>query len=305
MQGSAVNVIDALGEGFAVAPRALLALAVPVAVDLLLWVGPRLLPAPVVVPLATLLAGLEAAGAAGVGEALTAALAEANLLTLLAVGVLTVPSLMASGLPAAGTAWPLEHGWQTAVAACAALGLGTLLGALYVHLIIDELEGKAKPEGGLVRAVLSSTGRLLLWSLLIVGLAVVVVLPASLVTALLAQVHGALVTLVLVTSLGAALAMWFYLVFTGLAIVLQGVGPRRAMWSSAMVVARDPWRVLAFLLVVHVILGGTTVIWHRLAAAHVVGVLLAILGHALVATAISAAAIIFYGQRYRAWRGSR
>jgi len=101
------------------------------------------------------------------------------------------------------------------------------------------------------------------------------------------------------------LAVWvsIYIGFMREAIVISGLGPLRAIYTSFNVVRRNLWATLGFLLITLVISLGSGVIWHALVNS-TAGVLIAIVGSAYIGSGLIAARMAFYRERLRRWQAA-
>lgn len=130
------------------------------------------------------------------------------------------------------------------------------------------------------------------------GAIVLVSVPLTLLFTVLALVVPALAPLGLIV--GFVLLFWGY-VYTGFAVeavLLDGVNPLQAVINSIQVVRRSFIPTLGLLMLSIIILSGMTVLWRSLVV-HVPGLLIAIVGHAYIATGLLAARLVFYRERFR------
>jgi hypothetical protein len=308
------GIIDTLSAGFQLVNRAPWVLAVPIALDLLLWLGPRL-------SVATLgeraVAGLlamvteagAAAGAAAEGqvegfqqglEALRMIVSSFNLLSLLAFGGFAMESAVPLDQGGAAGRVELLSAGQVALVALVLILLGVALACLWLGAIAQ-----------LVRDGRGSAGRLL-YSLprywlavvgflaLLVGAALAITLPLMLLAAvaqLFVPALGTFLTLFVAVALQ-LLVIWavLYLFFFADAVVVSEVGPLRAAANSVRVVSLNFWATLGFIIITWVIMRGLHIIWQSLAQAPV-GLALAILGNGYVESGLAAASMLFYSNR--------
>lgn len=110
----------------------------------------------------------------------------------------------------------------------------------------------------------------------------------------------------LLGTLALALALWLviHLFFAEQAIFLSDVNAPRAMWYSIKVVRRNFWSAVGLFFLTNIILLGMAIAL-RLLFWHPVGVMAAIAVNAYVATGLATAAMIFYQQRAPAWQENR
>ena len=322
------GIIDSLSFGFQLIARRPWLLVLPVLLDLLLWLGPRITVGPLVsrfLPLLQIPAGMPE----DVGELvlvyrdmLEQMGEQWNLLSLLVRGVVSLPSFIASQInPSSPLGSPASLGLSSlggtlGWGALAAL-VGTLLGGLYLVLIARQLR-RLRPDPELQadptavqRSFPQRLGlillRLLFFSLLVfVGLLVIIV-PISLLGGGLGLISPNLAFSVmgLLSMLGGSLVLWigFILYFAVEAIVLDEVRVVQAVWRSANVVWRNLWPTLGLALLSYVIGAGFTLIWDRIGGT-TWGAALSILGTAYIGAAISAAGLAFYADRRHRWQES-
>lgn len=314
-----MGVIDTLSAGYRVIARRWWLLAIPVLLDLFLWMGPRLGVAGVVRDLSVAInppaqLGQEAAGALQQIQYLLDQLARANLWILLAWGIPGIPSLIAAVAPG-GLAAPITAGVIQVGTALQALGLafalvvvGVLLSSVYVvgvgSAVLQEFEPGA-PRRPFGRLVLSTWAQLLLFLLVILLVALMFSVPLMLLGGLLALVNPSvgMATLNLFSLLMLAVGVWMavYLFFAVDSIVLNGAHILRAMWNSANVVLRNFWPALGLIILIQVISVGMSLIWKQLTFSPW-GTAFAILANAFISTGLVAASFIFYLDRFKRWQ---
>ena len=290
-------------ETIALAVSALLVqplpLAVPILIDLYLWVGPRLSPAGLTEPLARLATEQPNAWPEGVAEGLTAFGGWGDLVA--AVG-LFVPSLL--GFVEAATPWSRPAGEPLGAALGTALVLLFLLVGLWVGMLFSTMLARMvrdePPIGaGWLRAATVAAFRYLGYWLLVGAAVGVVMIPTLLIGVVLAVVR--LEGLLALTVIAAALVGFACLAFVRDAIALVAVGPLRAVVLSFGVARRHPWPTVGFLVVAYVAAGALASLLAR-GTGTVAGVAVAVLAYAAVATALELARMQFFADRLRRWR---
>lgn len=322
---SRLGVVDALSLGFRMVAQRPWLLIPPVLLDLGLWFGPRLSIQPLVNRLLPLLqmpanAPQEMQQMAALSREMLEQIGERwNLLSLLARGVVSLPSFVADQIapPPAGTPSATVH--IAGVAAALGWGLlaglaGTLLGGFYLMLIAGQLRrwlpekaDQAHEASG--RHFLLRLGmtwlRLILLALLLLGSALLIIVPLSLLASLLSLINPALAfsSMSLLSLATGSLVLWlgFMLYFVTGAIVLDEVGIVQATWRSVNVVWRNLWSTLGLILLSYVIGAGFTFIWNRIAHS-TWGTTAGILGTAYIGAGLSAAALAFYADRRQRWQ---
>lgn len=307
------QLIAVLIEGYTTLNQRPWVLAVPVGLDLFLWLGPRILP----LRLAQLLASFWEARAPTMVDSLqidpdllaqgTAVLLEwgkqTNLTHLLAASLtpLLLPRLSAPALPGyTPPAWAPALGWILLPIPLALVALGLLFWTLFLVPIADLVRGSYEDSAPMLRRVaviwghvLQLLGAILIGGFLLLPLAGLLASTISLLSPLLG---AAMIYLLMGTILWAA----FYLYFTPSAILVSGVGPWRAIRYSWAVVRSNLWPSLGFLSLVSLVRLGTASLWQGVAG-HPLGVLAGILGNAYIVGGLATGGLIFYRNRLRAW----
>ena len=318
-----LGVIGCLTAGFEVVGRNLWLVILPVLIDLLLWLGPRLSMAPLFQEFVDALrmqpaADAEMARQLAQAAELAARLGEQfNLLSVISgLPLLTVPSLLAQH--ALGTSSPLGGADVLFVNGLLlpmvwSLGLtliGLVLGIVYlsglarrVHAMrpsvgrdpdSGDAEGAARATrewstvGKYVRALVFGAG------LLAVGTFVV---PLWLLlvglTVAFAPPLGFVVWLAS-TGLGSYIVL--HLMFVVHGVLLGGRGLLRAIWESAALIHSQLLSVIGLIVLVLVIYEGLGFVW-SLPSGDSWALLIGILGNACIATGLTAATFVFYQER--------
>lgn len=293
------GVIDTLSLGFSAITQQLWVLAIPVALDLYLWLGPRLSPIPLIQRASLYLPST------GLAIQLQELLAGFNLFSLLASAILAVPSLMAG----ATTVSPLGQmvikidgglpfmGWVLVL-----LPLGLLLGCLYLGLIAQKI--REKPYHSLLRRIWSYWLRVILLLLVFIGGVILLGFPLAIGFTLVSLLSESLAPILSTLLLALLVWIWFYLFFAIDAIVISDAGPLSAIWNSINVVRRNFWSSLGLIILINVIGMGLSLVWRALGA-NPWGLALGIVGNAYVGSGLAAASLIFYRDRYTSWLEER
>lgn len=303
-----IGVIEALSRGFEAAARTPWVIGLPVLLDLFLWRGPQLSAAPLVDRALSTYArlllprglGELAAPPPEALEAIREALSRFNLFGALALNLVAVPS-SAPARPALGPVVGVIEQPLPALSVILALEIvGMALGCVFLGAL-----GQRVRAGSVdLRALLASLPRFWLRFALIVlallALPLVVGLPTGLLlaaTALLSPlVAQAVGTMVLVAAQVATVWLVIYLFFMIDAVVVSDLGARAAVQTSVRIVARNFWPALGIILLSFVIAQGMFQIWSWISQSDV-GSLVAIAGHAYVASGLAAASMVFYWNR--------
>jgi hypothetical protein len=305
------GIIDTLSAGFQLVNRAPWVLAVPIVLDLLLWLGPRLSVTTLGERAASRLAGMvsEMGSAAAEGqiegfrqglEGLRLLARSFNMLSLLAFGGFTIESAVPLERGGIGGQIELLSAGQVVVAAIGLVLLGIALACLWLgqiaQLVRDGRGSAARLAQSVPRYWLAIVG----FVALLIGGGIAITLPLLLLAAI-AQVFvpalGTFLTLFVAVALQ-LLVIWavLYLFFFAHAVVVSEVGPLRAAASSIRVVSLNFWASLGFIIITWVIMRGLHVIWQALAQAPV-GLALAIFGNGYVESGLAAAGMLFYRNR--------
>lgn len=315
-----VSVIESLSQGFETVTGRLVLILLPLALDLLLWLGPHLSINPIVEDLldqftrAVAIDPSVAPVAATWRAILTPVAQRFNLFSLLSVpavprigclpGAWCLPSLMALRAPVAipGGKPPVipVGNWLEMITLVVAFYLiGLFLGAIYLGAIALQVrEGQFKWPA-VIRNVWGWWARIVAFAAIVAVLVVVFMTPVTLAALVASQVFGELAS-ALVYFTGASICLWglFYLAFVVQAVLLQGRGLWGAMRDSARVVRWNlPSSVGLFALIAGLSFG-LGVIW-SVPAEDSWLTLIGIAGHAYVVTSLAAGTFVYYKDRYR------
>lgn len=316
------GVIDTLSAGYQAVNRRPGLIAIPLLLDLFLWLGPRLSIAPLIrhaLTLYDLLMQQALAGATISPEQvsqLQAASAQVrqmaeqsatgfNLFSLLASGRLGVPSLLASVSPKAGFWSPpvatMDNGLVFLGLALVLLLAGLLVGALYLGAIVQGVRDDRFAPALLLRQVGRCWVRVVAYLALIVGLIFLLGAPFAFVLGLATLFSPLLGSFLL--GLAWVIGIWaaIYLFFALAAIFVSEVGPLQAIWHSFNIVRFNLWSTLGLIIVISVIGLGMPLLWEMFVG-NPWGVLAGIAGNAYIGTGLAAASLIFYRDRYAYWQ---
>jgi hypothetical protein len=301
--GPPAGVVDSLTAAFELVTGHPWLIITPLALDVFLWVGPRLSVAGLMEELA-----LDQTLQQMAGDLLGQLLAlgpRINLFSSLSLPLVGVPALMGGAIPentpistvsvqvTSFTSW---LGWF----ALLTMG-GLLLASLYLGLIGQALRG---PDSGLaVRGPLALAGRVLTLSrrLLVLGIVLLVLLIAVYVplfpVALIAGLLGGNVLMTSVLIFGFVLVV-FYLSMSVPGIFLYELPVVAAVLSSVRLVQRSLSGTAILFAVVLLIATGTNQLWH-MADDGSWFTLVSIGGHAFISTALAVAIFVYYRERVK------
>jgi hypothetical protein len=142
-------------------------------------------------------------------------------------------------------------------------------------------------------------GRVLLYLLLVIGVALLFGLPIGVLTYGAALLSPALASLVLSAVSVGVIWAGIYLFFVPEAIFLSGVGPLRAVKQSVAVVRLSFWPTLGLIGLTTLVLFGLGQVW-ELASERLTepwGLAVGVLGNAYIASGLIAASMRFYRER--------
>ncbi|MFQ5595407.1 MAG: hypothetical protein ACE5HA_14765, partial [Anaerolineae bacterium] len=307
-----LGVIDSLSAGLNLIAERPWVVAIPVLLDLWYWRGPRLSVAPLFKQIEQFLAqSMPATMPQGpvdfkvVQEMLATLGQRSNLFSLLSATVLGVPSLMAGG--DSGNAGIIEiRSWLVLAGAGALLMLaGLAIGCLYLTLILQGVEEERIESVALLNRAGTLWVRVVALLLLILFFAIALAVPFSFLLSLLTFVSSAAVSFLAGVFYMAIIWLGLYLYFVVYAIMVNRVGPIRAIWNSANVVARNFWSALVLVILIIVLTQGLALVWQRLGQANPIGMIIGIAGNAFIGSGLVAASLLFYRDRYQRWQEQR
>jgi hypothetical protein len=303
-------VIDSLSAGYRFLGRRVELIAVPILLDLWLWLGPQLSIAPLVEDFLryyeSATAGLEGIpdfGPVASPEDLLNASQASNLMdALVSRTLLHVPSLLATIGPVGG-----DNVYEISSAAMA-LGLFTLLGLLglligvfYMNLLASRLPigSGAKPAsaGELLTVVLRQWLKVILFIVVLTLFLFASALPLSVGTALLTLVSPALGALLIFVFMGAVFVIMFYLYFVTVALVLDDLPLHVAVIRSFTVVRGNFLATLLFIVLTLIISAGISGILSQVSRTFSMGLAIAIPVNAYIGTGLALALFVFYRTR--------
>ncbi|NLD73984.1 MAG: hypothetical protein GX649_14880 [Chloroflexi bacterium] len=324
-----MGVIDTLTAGFQVVVRKPWLLLIPLLLDLVLLASPKVSVEPLFEDMAAIAeetlglagevqpGGAEAAAAPSAGDAnvlaameqmdlLRAAMADFNLLSLLALNRLLLPSI--AGIraidPAADSVIQVGSMGQAAMIALVLVGLGLFLACAFWTLLAQQVRRDRNSLTDLGRQVpvfwlrMIAVGVIVLGFMLVLGVVGVLISLAAQVFALLGVAAVAQVVTGLLMYAMWLVVLWlmFYLVFVPQAVTLAEASPMGALRQSFIIVRATFWRTLILFVLVNIISTGLGYLWVLLMTS-LAGTLAAIVANAFVGTGLVAAMFIFFRDR--------
>lgn len=296
-----MKIIETLNVAFSMLFKKIWLVIIPVALDLFLWLGPKVSFEPLVrnwiALLQQTLQSVEVTAGTSSAELLVSALADiqttlgtTNLLSLLASGRVGVSSV--SGfLPVDSNAklvLQLTTNAQLFGMVVLILALGLLIACLFIGLIAQSVKG----EGLDIRAVLQKAPSHWL-RLVIIYLPLTFFLSAAI---SFSMILGPLAFLVMVGVLWLSL----YLFFVPQAVIMTGASPMEALRNSFIVVRLNFWSSFGFVILINIISAGFGLIWGRLVATPW-GTAAAIFLNAFLSTGLLAATCFYYDRQMAKW----
>lgn len=306
-----IGIIASITAGFETVNAQLGLVALPVALDLFLWLGPQLSVRPLVdeslrlLDEVTLGAGGLTPDATLLRQGLEQAALLFNLFSRLSTQPLGLPSLLAlrgSALTPLGQppVWPISNAGLYLVLFGAFSLVGLLFAALYFGGIAQQVRDGRLDFGQLGRQAWGNWLRLILFALL-AAIAVFVIGGPTVVMASLAGLASPVLE-VLISVLGTSLILWLLLfaVYAVHGILLQQRGLFGSLWDSLRLVQASLPQTAGLVGAVTLIYYVLGLVWN-LARNDSWLMVFGIAGHALVSTALIAATFVFYKDRYRWW----
>lgn len=316
MPAPPLGIIASIASGFETVSARLELILLPLALDLFLWLGPHLSVKAVLDQSLALLLSLLAtpAGVDGATAQSLAALRQQlkvvfttygerfNLFSRLSTAPLGLPSLiggrgvlLAPGRPPA--TWFVDSAPEYVLFFVSFSLLGLFLGALYFGGIAQQVRDARLSWRLLLQQVWGDWARLTALTTVAFMVIALLSLPLMLLAVLLALIHPLLAGFAVST-----VALWLlvYLGFTLHGIILQRRGLFGALWDSLRLAHVSLSQTLTLYTAVIFIYVGLDWVW-GLPADDSWLLLIGVLGHTVVATALVAGTFVFYKDRYRWW----
>ena len=302
------TLVETISLGFGAVNRCLWVLAIPVLLDVVYWLGPRLNVQPLVQQLIALSNAMERSALDAEAQQFWAQVGaqsfpfdlaqlglprQTNLFSPKYINLLT-PAITPPVPPIDPSVWHVGNlGLLLLVQILAVVG-SLLATSVYLAALADAVRGEQ--PGTAVRrwargfAAMLGIALVFTAALLLLGVPLVIgVTFTFLVSPTAAQV------LVLI-----ALALGFWMLFTvsfGFdAVFISQFGPLRALLVSLYIVQRSFWSAAGLFVLSWLILAGLSLVW-QLLAVNTLGLALAVIGSAYISSGLAAAHLVFYRDR--------
>ena len=302
------SLVETISLGFGVVNRCLWVLAIPVLLDLVYWLGPRLS----VRPLAQQLLSLSNALSQGTVDANVQQFwsdlssqsfpfdlaqlglpRQTNMFAPKYINLLT-PALTPPAPPFDPPIWQVGNlGILLLVQVLGIVG-SLLVTSIYLLVLSDALRGGG--GGAMLRRWARGFAASLGIGLVVIVLVLLGSVPLAVVVTLTFLVSPTLAQLLVVIVLALFLWLLFTASFSLDAVFMSDSGPFRALLTSLYVVQRSLWSAAGLFLLSWVILTGLSLAWQILATT-TAGLLMAIVGSAYISSGLAAAHLIFYRDR--------
>ena len=307
-----MGVIESLSAGYRFLGRRLELLLIPILLDLLFWLGPRLSVAPLFQQLSafyTQAANVEGMPTemADMSEQMALLLQQtgesSNLLGALAnSSLLHVPSLIASGIiPGANSVIEVQSPLAAVLLLISFSLIGVLLGVIYMDMLARHLPLGDGPKplnfADFASVVLRHWLMVLLYVAFLVVAGVIGSIPIALVVTALSLISPFISSLLLMLLSGTLLVIFFYLYFVAAALIMDNLPVHRAIIQSFVLVRRNFWATLGFVVLYNVIMLGFAYLMTGVASITPIGTIAAILVYAYIGSGLAMALLVFYRTR--------
>ncbi|MEA3341112.1 MAG: hypothetical protein U9R15_14200, partial [Chloroflexota bacterium] len=318
-----LGVIGCLMTGFDIVSRRLWLIALPVLLDMFLWLGPRLSVSPLLRGLVAFLRTQPAPDSTTARQVMEATRyleqvsAHINLLALLSrLPLLNVPSLLAWRMPASPLGEPQEV-LVTGLLSLASWGIlliptGLVLGFLYLNGLARHIRGtrssdEQKPASdeaeGTEQATVEREGawrfiRVLLFAAGLLAAGAIITPPWLLVVGTVEALVPGMGFWLLIFSMGLAGYLGLHLLFVVPGVMVGGRGLWQATWESVGLTHTQLFPMMGLILLAAVIYGGLSYVW-LLPSTDSWALLVGIVGNGCIATGLTAAGFVFYQERIR------
>lgn len=310
-----MGIVDSLSAGYRFLVRHLELLILPLLLDALLWVAPRLSVAPLFAQIAELYEGMEGNETLGsmseqMPQLLTMVGESSNLMEFLVSRTLYhMPSLLINvpQLKQNHVSIQVDSALVAGVMALVMGVIGVALGVLYMNLLARALplgEGQ-KPitTSMLLGRVIRHWWRTLLFVLGVALLLLMIYIPAAIGTTLLMLLSPALGGGVMMLLSSLSMVLFFYLYFVTVGLVMDNLPIAQAVVRSVLLVRHNFWTTLGFVVVSSLISMGIGLLISQVATSSTLGLFLAAPANAFIGTGLVLALLVFYRTRLIALAG--
>lgn len=298
------SLVDTISQGFGVVNKRPWVLLIPLMLDLIYWLGPRISPQPLAGRLLALAKALDPqhwdAQRQQLADQLNGVQSPVDLSPVAFipnmlpkfVNLLT-PLIPTPTPPIAPVTWHIGSIATLLGSIIVINGLSLLATTLFLLPLAELIRGQRSIGW---RWLARTFGSFISILLVVAGLGLAVLVPFMLLSTFVLQVNSVLGEIIL--TFGIALIFWllFTASFSFDAVVISGVGPIRALLTSLLVVQRSFWSALGLFLLGWMILWGMSAFWTWLAAT-MVGLIVALVGSAYISSGLAAAHLVFYRDR--------
>ncbi len=289
-----MKVIDTLSEGFGATNRRLWIVAIPILVDLFLWLGPRATIGPVLAQLLQTDVPVQYGDYAALIQQFISGF------NVFSMAALYLPSLVVrlEAIPLLGLAsdFAVNSSALLLGLAVAALLVGLWISCFYLGLIAQLVRDGQTDLRLMLRAVWRYWRRLIAFLVLVCVALMVAAIPVGGAYVILSSFSPAAGDfLAFLVQIGLLWAI-VYLFFSIQALLLSDAGPLMAVRLSVTVIAGNFWAALALIGLTFLISIGLPFAW-QLLATNPAGLLAAIVGNAYIGTGVAAAGFLFYKER--------
>ena len=304
-QPQAPNLIGAIRSGFDAVANHILLILFPIALDLILWVGPRLRLTDLIKSVSNQLFGMYALQdpttpelIAPIQEAWSGIAEQFNLLTALRSYPVGVTSLIVSLMPldtpiGSPVSWEITSPVEVFIAWLVASILGVILGTLFFTVV-----AQAATSGGIRwRQALEmwpwASVQMLFLTILAVVLVILIIIPGSFILSLIVLSGISFSQCLLLFYAGFAVWLIMPLVFSPHGIILNRNNVVHSIKASVKLLRKSLPMTMLFIMAVFLLSKGLDILW--LVPSETSWLLLVgILGHAFITTALLASSFVYY-----------
>ncbi len=307
-----IGIIESISTGFDAVLHQPWLMAIPLLLDLFLWLGPQILAGPLYDKIAPSIPALSAPVGADpdtqlavqqVGQMVQDFFTKFNLLSWLSAGPFGVPSLGSGADPAAKNVFGVApQAWQvgdpgTYFLLVVSLGVaGLFVAGLFWSMASNRILGSAFDLPNLFRNGVMLWINLVIFMAALIGAVVALMVPLALVMTLLGALSVGLASLAPAVALSLAMWVLFYVAFTIHGVALYRLPLRKSARLSALVgrvYFAPTMGLIGLSLAIYL---GIGLIWDNFPIDSWLW-LVAIAGHALVATGLFLASFVYYQNR--------